>query len=98
MTVCVLLHSPLGLFQLRAKNTEKKEKTLKELLCSFERNDPKKGFSWGEKKRKSSYSGLHIQKGTYPITKPSSSISTSINPSSILRPHVSVCAGCTATG
>lgn len=61
--------------------------TLKELLCSFERNDPKKGFSGG---KKSFYSGLHIQKGTYPITKLSSSISTSINPSSILRP-LSLC-------
>lgn len=32
VSVCVFLHSPQGLFQLRAKNRE----TLKELLCTFE--------------------------------------------------------------
>lgn len=63
--------------------------TSKELLCTFEWNDLKKGFSW--KKTTTFYSGFHIQKGTYPITKLPSSISTSINPSSILRPVSVLC-------
>lgn len=87
VSVCVFLHSPQGLFQLRRKNTEK---LWKSFLCTFEWNDPKKGFSWEKIKK---YSGFHIQKGTYPITKLPSPISTSISPSCILRP-VCVCVVC----
>lgn len=49
VSVCVFLHSPQGLFQLRAKNTEK---LWKSFLCTFEWNDSKKGFSWEKKKKK----------------------------------------------
>lgn len=77
MSVCVFLRSLQGLFQLRAKNTEKLWKSFYVLLSEM---ILRKAFSWGKKKNI-----FHIQKGTYPITELPSSISTSINPSSILR-------------
>ena len=96
VSVCVFLHSPQGLFQLRAKNTEKLWKSFYVLLSEM----ILRGLFMKKKKKKKKtfYSGFHIQKGTYPITKLPSSLSTSINPSSILRPCICAVCGGTATG
>lgn len=83
VSVCVLLHSPQGLFQLRAKNTEKLGKSFYVLLSEM---ILRKAFY-----KNTFYSDFYIQKGTYSITKLPSSFSASINPSSILRSATVLC-------
>lgn len=84
VSVCVFQRSPQGLFQLRAKNTEKLWKSFYVLLSEM---ILRKALY-----KNTFYSGFHIQKGTYSITKLPSSLFTSINPASILRPACVLCA------
>lgn len=81
VSVCVFLHSPQGLFQLRAKNTEKLWKSFYVLLSEMIL-------------RKAFYKNTFIQASTSrrALTQlPSSLLSFSINPASILRPVSALC-------
>lgn len=73
---------------ISAEGKEHRE-TLKELLCTFEWNDPKKAFFFFIKN--TFHSDFYLQKGTYSITSLPPSLSASIHPASILRPVSVLC-------